>query len=247
MPAFFPVPFDPSSAGAGLLMLAQVFACTPAAPPTVNLVVNQAEPVIDHAKSAADLARFQIDTVSPYDHKGEMIVGGLMSGEIQIGTDIQFAMRTSPFLRRSCMWITHIDIHVRNTPTIHVAREYARGGCRYQSTLEHERRHANTDRKIVDKYLPVFRQIAQEYASTVQTVGPFDTPESHHIKQGLSEGLSKAITDIMEPFNVERRTLQQAIDSREEYDRLSRKCESEDRDLIRRGVIGRGNGTVNVR
>lgn len=91
--------FDPSAVS-GLLMLAQTFACPSAPPAIIEMNVTQSRPTIDHTRSYKDLATFKIDTISPYHHGEQSIVGGVMSGDFEVSTDMKFGIRTQTFLKK---------------------------------------------------------------------------------------------------------------------------------------------------
>lgn len=92
---------------------------------------------------------------------------------------------------------------------------------------------------MIDKYAPLMKAQMEKFAAQYKVKGPFNPRDMDQMQNSLSQDVAAELNKIMTQMDVERRALQQKIDSLEEYDRLSRMCQAEDRDLIQRGIIQR--------
>lgn len=207
-----------------------------AADSQVSCIVKQAPRVIvtpskstikyDFTKTREQLRAFDIDTVSPYDAKSETHVGGLMSGEIQMESRINFLKETYQPIDRHCLYIDTVEVKLHINPTIFVAKNYKRGSCEHEAILDHEKKHISVDRLIVNKY-------AQRIADTLSfalnkygaAYGPYGRGELETAQGKLQSYIETIIKDESDRMNAERREKQQAVDTLEEYERIRKVCE----------------------
>ena len=206
------------------VILAGLFSCEPKPPPVVDIAISATAIKYDLTKSSAQLQSFDIDTVSPYSSKEHTKVGGLTGGQISIATDLNYSISKSPLLRQSCLWFDKVTVSVVSEPTVYIANEYKEGSCRFRTTFEHEMKHVKADIDILNEFQPRLEAAAKAAVADTSTIGPFSTDDIEQIKSGVNKKIEDALLKTIESLQSERRIRQQAIDSREEYDRLSRVC-----------------------
>lgn len=178
----------------------------------------------DKTKSHDDLARFDIDTISPYEAGAHTRISGLMSGNINVTMQANVAWSTHMPQRQSCVWYDDITINIISKPVIYIAREHNNHACRHNATLRHEMKHVDVDNRILAKYKPLFEAEVRKAARGIGVIGPVQANGVDHTRSDMNRKIQIAIESVLEELKEERRHRQQQVDSRTEYDRLSRLC-----------------------
>ena len=215
--------FDPISLSTAAILVGMT-GCDSHDSPRIETITERAPIKYNNLLSSHQLENFKIDTVSPYAAHEHAKVGGLMGGKINISTDINIAWSTNKFLKRSCFWFDDIKVILKTEPTIYIAREYRKGSCKYDKTMEHEMRHVKEDLAIIKKYKPKFNAAVKKAVYSSGTIGPIPASNENTTRQDMMKIIDKAINQVLDKMHKERRERQQAIDSRKEYDRLSKVC-----------------------
>lgn len=192
--------------------------------PRIRTHVQNERVVHDSSKSHADLAQFQIDTISPYGSSVHTKVSGLMSGNINVSMSANIAWSTNPITKTSCVWYDEIDINLTSKPTIFIASEHKNNKCRYNVTLKHEQKHVKVDKQIISKFTPYFTREVKKAIRQISVVGPIRSDDVEQARIDMNNQIQRVIENVLDEMKVERRKRQQAVDSRQEYDRLSRLC-----------------------
>ena len=198
--------------------------CENKPPPRVRTQVQHEKVVYDTSKTHNHLAQFQIDTVSPYGSSVHTKVSGLMSGNINVSMSAKVGWSTHPLNKASCVWYEEIDITIKASPTIYIAQEHVGNRCRYNATLKHELRHVKVDQQLLAKYQRQFTYNVKKMAREVDVVGPIRSSDVDQARADMNEQIQRVIKYTLDEMKVERRKRQQAVDSKTEYDRLSKMC-----------------------
>ena len=202
-----------------------VIECHAKTPPRINVQPVKSRIKYDFTKSKADLNSIDVDTISPYGPQHKTNVSGLMSGAIQLKSNVSFIHETYKFLGRGCVFLKGVDVKIHLDPTIFIAREFPRGTCMHQAILGHEFEHVEIDRVIINKYTnligkAVERVIAQEGS----TYGPMKERRMVEIQEQVKNSIHKAVLRMNDDLNEERARRQQALDSLEEYESIGNRC-----------------------
>lgn len=206
-----------------LFTLASFGSCEAPEPPRISVVPQHNEIKYDFSKTRQDLMNFKIDTISPYAAHEHAQVGGLMGGAVKVKSDMNIAWSVSALTDAGCYWYKDIKIIIESDPTIYIAREYPKGSCQHQAILEHERRHVLTDRRVVGEYMPQIEASVRAAVAKRPSVGPVKgDPED--VQKQMAGHIDRAVSEAVDKMYAERRRRQQALDSREEYDRISGSC-----------------------
>lgn len=196
--------------------------------PEISVAASDTKVKYDHSKSKAQLQGFDIDTVSPYAPNVQTHVGGLMSGEVRISQNTRFMQETYPTINAGCLYIDKIDIKIHVDPTIYIAKDYPYGSCMYNAVIEHEKKHVQVDRAIVNKYTKL---IVQAVDTTMKRVGyshgPFLLQKLPSQQEILNANVNKVVKQYSDQMNIERKQLQQQVDSIQEYDRVNSLCKGQ--------------------
>ena len=90
--------------------------------------------------------------------------------------------------------------------------------------MRHELKHIEVDQAIMRKYSAQFDNVVRQAARKIDVVGPFHANDIEARRAYFDAGIQDAVEYTLEQMKAERRIKQQKIDSRHEYDRLSRMC-----------------------
>ena len=113
---------------------------------------------------------------------------------------------------------------------LRIAREIPRGGCLWQAVAAHERRHAAVNQATLRRAAAAVRRAAEAWAPQAEGRGP--TVDAAVV--ALQEGLREAIEPALAAMRRAREAAHAAIDTPEEYARLSRICAGDQMVLRRR-------------
>lgn len=178
----------------------------------------------NHTRTSGQLNNYDIDTESPYARHVKTDVGGLMSGEISVKSNFNFSLLRYPQAKQTCIWFDQIDVQIHIDPTIYIAREHEKGSCRYQAIKHHEMKHVYVDRKLVKKYTGEIKRRVQQAVAKVGVVGPRPDNDVARVQKRMQSYLEDALKPVIDAMYEERRELQQAVDSLEEYERVRNQC-----------------------
>lgn len=217
-------------------ILAGLLTCTPSAPPEVVIEFKNAPPRLETGESTRDLARTKENSTSPNYGAEFPIVGGLTESNYNVSYKTQFLNMSSSVysgadsaagMRQVCVHPKTVTVTVTYMPVIYVASDYPHGSCRYNLTEEHEMRHVSVDTITINGFLPKIRQAVVDAVSGWHGVGPVDETQMEAVQNSLSDQLKAPVKKIFDQLQQTRRARQQAVDSRDEYRRLSTSCRNE--------------------
>ena len=200
--------------------------CQQAPLPKINIVMTSKQVQYDFSRSKRELKGFNIDTKSPYDSNAHTEVGGLMNGEISVNSQVSFGYLQDTNSGQACYWYDTIDVKMHIDPTILIAKEHAKGTCEHSAILEHEMKHIYTDREIVKKYVPIIQSALSKAVVDIGIGGPKDMRDQARYQKQINDYIAREVKNINPKLNTERRQRQQAIDSRQEYDRVAAMCKN---------------------
>ncbi len=198
--------------------------CERHAPPKVTVKVINKKVKYSTKKSSAQLGGFDIDTVSPYSSDVHTKISGLTASKIGVETGASISSSTNPILKTGCLWYEEIIVTIVNDPTVYIASEHKNNKCRYNKTLKHELKHVSVDRKTVREYSNKIKYAAQKQAKKTGAVRLERGKSLSSIQKEMLKEINSAIKVVVNKMNDVRKRRQQAIDSKKEYDRLSKSC-----------------------
>ncbi len=123
--------------------------------PQIHVAASDTTVRYDHTKTQKELDKMGTDTVSPYGANAQTHVGGLMAGEVSISQNIRIMQESWPHLNAGCLYVDSLKVDIHIKPVIYIARDYPKGGCMYQAIMQHEKKHIEVDRMIVNKYTKI--------------------------------------------------------------------------------------------
>jgi hypothetical protein len=111
--------------------------------------------------------------------------------------------------------------------SIRLAREVPPGGCLAGEVLAHERRHAELNRRTLREAATELRSVARSWAARAEQ----RSPDLNAAATELQDDLSRSVEPVLERLRRARAAGHEAIDSTDEYDRISRVCPEDQRRL----------------
>ena len=191
--------------------------------PAIRVDLKTDNIVYNYSRSAAELSREQINTVSPYAPGTDSISGGLRIDKPEMKSEITWNISYNQRSQVGCMWYDDITISLHLRPHIYVAREFNKAGCR-EAILEHERKHVEIDRRVMNKYAASVGRAVQAAVDQAGILGPFNMRELEKMKAISSKHIESAIASQSLLMDKEMAELQGQVDSLEEYQRVSSYC-----------------------
>lgn len=110
---------------------------------------------------------------------------------------------------------------------IRLARELPPNSCLAAEVLAHERRHVEVNRRTLRDTAAEVRMIARNWSQRAET----RAPDINAAAVALQQELARALEPALERLRVTREAAHAAIDTTEEYRRLSRVCPEDQRRL----------------
>ena len=204
-------------------VLVGLFSCPAKPAPNITLQFQNDPPRISHTRSSASLMKLKKNSASP-SYEEFPILEGVTSSQIQVKYDVNFTDREDMQARQACISISSVHITITYKPVIYINSNIRKGSCRYKETLKHEMKHVRTDIDTINEFTPDIRDAAADALRYTQTTEPIDTDHADDIHDDISEKLSEAIDEENADLQKTRKKRQRQIDSRAEYERLSKAC-----------------------
>lgn len=206
-----------------ILAAASGEACTVRKAPSITVKIETEEIDYDYSHTAAALGLMKTDSVSPYSPGADTVSGGLREDHPEIRSQVGWELMSEPYRKIGCLSYDKIDIVIHLDPKIYVAKEFNSGACR-EAILQHERRHVEVDRKVMNKYGASIGQAVQAAVNSAGALGPFKLEDQEKMKALSSSHIESAINTQKLLMEQEMRRLQGQVDSLEEYKRVSAQC-----------------------
>lgn len=204
---------------------AKRLSCERSTPPRIVVTPVQSNILYDFSLSKADLNRMDVDTISPYGPHHKTNVSGLMSGSIQLRSNVAFMHETYKYLDRGCVYLKGVDVTIHLEPTIFIANDFEQGGCMYNAILAHEFKHVREDQLIINKYTNLIGHALERIVKEQgESFGPMRLSYMPEIQGQVKNAIQTEVIRVNGMLNEERRRRQQAIDTIEEYDAVGNRC-----------------------
>ncbi len=210
----------------GLLHLAAAdISCKPRKLPTVLVTPLRTAVRYNFSTPREKLGQFDIDTISPYGKGRDVKVGGLMEGEIRVESRVGQVQETYKYHKQACVHLDSVTIIVHSDPVIYVASEYAKGSCEQRAIVDHEKKHVEIDRAIVNEFAGrLENKIRIHLRNTGYVFGPYPTAGLSARQRSIQDGIDQIVKDETKKMTDARQKAQQAIDNAQEYERVRLVC-----------------------
>lgn len=113
--------------------------------------------------------------------------------------------------------------------TVYVAKELPRRSCPYKTVLAHEEKHVAVDQQLLEEYTD---KVKVYLAKAAEEAGMKRMISAPAIDEQLNEIMNAHINYISKQMEDERKQRQAAIDSEEEYARVSASCDGQTMEIV---------------
>lgn len=201
-------------------------ACPSRGTPIVSVEVVDPEPRMLPPLSARQLraeAGGQADAAFPHHL-------GLTTSRVEWQSEITVRAQAPAGTRAGVVCAVPAELRIRLVHAEHgirLARELPPNGCLAAEVLAHERRHVEVNRRTLRDMAAEVRVIARNWSQRAET----RAPDINAAAVALQQELARVLEPALERLRVTREAAHAAIDSTEEYRRLSRVCPEDQRRL----------------
>lgn len=199
--------------------------CAPPEPTKIKVTPKSASLKYDVSRSTAELQSVNIDTVNPHGFDTLSVTQGFMEGQIRMIPAVKLNYRQVPGTRSVCLWYEKIDISIEIDPQIVLAKEVYADECMRSAVIEHEKKHVDVDRRIVNKYAQIMgKKVYKSLKSRGFSVGPLPVDQAQDVVKRMQETVFKIVNFENKRMNLDRHEAQQAVDNIDEYRHVQSKC-----------------------
>ncbi len=218
--------FDPLTAGSLLILAASGQSlCQMPKSTEINVIPKTLDIEYDYSRSLVDMQAEHVDTIDPYSFHDVTVTQGFMKGAIKMQPRVKLAQQFFGRQNAMCLWYDTVDISIEIDPSIVIASEIRKDRCLHAAVLEHEMKHVDADRRIVNKYAKI---MGQKVYSALKQRGFIAGPVRPEAAQAVATKMQNVVFQTLEHeykrMNLERTEVQAEIDSLEEYERVNALC-----------------------
>lgn len=212
-----------------------------AEPPSIEINVTTDDVDFDNQKDMDKLTELQAQMPSSarYNHSPQdgdshdtepnwvhAKVGGMMAASLRMEHKVAFKQRIDRNTGKGCVWIDNVTVELKLDPTIYIANDFRDDACRHKEILEHEMQHLEVDRDITDKYSAQMSDALNLILSGPDDykTGLIPANDIERNQSVLSDNVEGALDVMFDKMAIERAERQAAIDTPEEYRRISGSC-----------------------
>lgn len=172
------------------------------------------------------------DGHNPYGFHQKTVTQGFMKGAIKMVPGVKIGGFEVGPSGDTCLWYEEIVVDIEIDPQIVIAKEVYEDSCLRRAVLEHEKKHVAVDRKLVNAFS---KRVGHSLKNKLGERGFYVGFFPKHQKQAVMTDMQNAVQDIVmheyKRLELDRKDAQNRVDSREEYDRVSKQCEASQRKL----------------
>lgn len=199
--------------------------CVLPKPVAINVMPRTSKVEYDYSRSLADLQAVDTDTVDPYGLHSNSITQGFMEGQISMKRDVHLDYKTVNRGQQVCLWYKGIDIHLHIDQKIVLAREIRRDSCMRKAVLNHEQKHVDVDRDVVNAAAQrIGAMVYKRLAKRGFVVGPLPVERAQKTANAMVAFVMDLMQEGYDALVEERAVSQAAVDTMEEYEHVKAQC-----------------------
>ena len=208
-------------------ILAGALSCPVATAPRVTVQLSNDPPQYSSALSVQQLKTFKIDTKFSHGSNEAFVTSGITESNLEANFNVGFQKLESADANEACIRLTDLAVTIAYKPVVYIASEYPANSCRYNTIALHEFKHVNTDIITIKEYIPYIEKYMQQTVTAFPATEPVPASSVEGAKSGMMEKIKTSLNTINDYMQRTRLQRQQAIDTRQEYLRVSRACPAE--------------------
>jgi hypothetical protein len=218
-----------------LTLVSLELSCPKVVPPAVDVKITMERPKLNISKNISEIEALADQaggrTINPYPYinRDHIHTPGLTA--MRTETKMEALTEQSYYKTAStgCLVLKKVEVDINLDQTIYITRDYKKGSCNYEAVMDHELKHANLNKRMLEKYrrpMETYIQVAvTEYLQKLGS-GPFPKGQLQAMQQGIYDVTQKALTVAQDKMYRELMVGQAELDTLEEYQAVSAQCES---------------------
>lgn len=215
-------------AGWALMALAPSHAaaqCETHIPPFIEITVSDAAPRFDYSLSQKKMAALAQSEQLPASDVYDLTVNAMSTGNLRIDRVIKFKGQKLP-QDHVCVQVSHVLVDMHIDPVIYIASELHDVGCEFKEYYMHEMKHVEADRLLLADYKSVIaRNLSFAFPTSADfNSGPLPAKDTEQTRLDLQDSVNGALEATFASMLRERSDRQKAIDSNDEFLRLTYAC-----------------------
>lgn len=200
--------------------------CSLPAPTKIDIDVRSEKLKYDVSRPMAALQGIDTNTIDPYGtHNGTSVTQGYMEGGVNVASSASVGTLVYPGKRVGCVWFDTVEVTLTVDPTIVLAKEVNADKCMRSAVLAHEKKHVNVDRRVLNLYA---EKLGKNLHAALEKqgfiIGPIPESTIENTAKAMQRHVFKIVEREREKMDAERMKRQQAVDTKEEYDKVSALC-----------------------
>ena len=204
--------------------------------PEVEIIAKRQQPVFSNNSSIADITKLGASAYTPKGAEGpSWHKNGLTQREVEIESQVQADSETF-FTGLKCIYVRKIVVTVTVTPTVWVANEFPPGTCMYDAIKDHEMKHVHAAQNVLSTHTGRLRAAMEDVGRYRTVFGPDQSAAVDQLYKTFQKQLSDTIQNELTVYQYDESKAQQAIDTLQEYQRISNLC----KDQLRQQANQRG-------
>lgn len=217
---------DPLTLGSLIILAASgPVSCELPQPVKINVTPKTKAVKYNYSKTLADLHGFMGDTTNPYGLHKATITQGYMSGGVLVTPQVKIMYRTYPQSGRACIWYDSIDVKIEIDPEITIAKEVSQNSCMFRAVKEHEMKHVDTGRVVVNEFSKIVGdKLHKAFSRQGFVIGPVPEQQVGGHMERMQKDVYNIVQREVDRMQEHRRASQAKIDTVEEYERVKKQC-----------------------
>ncbi len=216
---------DPLTTGALMVLAAGGNVCDMAKATEIKVVPVTQDVNFVTDMTLAEMQKQDMDTINPHSFNGVSVTQGFAMGEIRIKASVSLdgaQVRGKPY---ACLWYKEINVGFEINPNIYIAKEVYRDLCMRRAVSEHEMKHVNTDRRVINKFAQhIGRTLYSELKARGFVAGPIPIEDVENVSDRMKKTALQLIEREQKRLEIDRMDMQALVDTKEEYERVAAEC-----------------------
>lgn len=200
----------------------------------INIVPVTDDVTFDHSQTLAEIQGQAAGAPNPFGFHSSSYTQGFMLGDISMEPSVKLGGYTQPAKGTSCLWFDEININVKISPKVVIAKEVYEDSCTRKSVYEHEMKHVKADRAMVNEFSHILGdRLYKDLKDRGLIAGPFPTGQKDIVTRKMQDAVFALVKDEYKWMAEERARTQAGIDNLGEYERVSAECPAAQKRLER--------------
>lgn len=187
----------------------------------VNVIGRFDDPDYDYTKNISEI-------MSLAGNPNGLVRDGIMLGltRYQPFIDINVATKVINLPDGlSCAKADHVDVTIGYKDVkVYVAKEIPQDSCGFNEIIDHERKHVEANRELLEKYRPIIEDQLETY---MKLNGVFREPNYDYAISLLHDKIKELLSSVSDDFNRDSTAIHAQIDSDNETRRINLSCNNE--------------------